>query len=215
MDPGSWDLRSFEVAPGDDSVGFTFELGALSNPMQAPSGFSGALVDVYIDINRLPGAGSEALLPGRPGIVETQNAWEYAVTVTGWGGRVYQFSPGSAPRVLGKISVKKTGPSSFRVDVPRKFLRGDPQSWGYGVAVMGHDPAPGADPGDQPMHVTTEPGPRRFGGAWAGTAQVASKREAPPFIDLLSPPGGSQAQTLSVYKQGRDVVIPFVRAEGM
>jgi hypothetical protein len=212
LSPGSWDLVAFEVRAHERNVVFVFEMTALSNAWNRPAGFSGVLVDAYVDINRIPGAGSETLLPGRKGgIVEKRNGWEYALTVDGAGARLFQYSPGAAHKLLATLPVKPAGASAFRVDVPRQHLRGDPDQWGYGVVTMGDEAA--AAPAGTPMRVLAEPGPKNFGGAWHDTAQAASGREAPPFIDLLAPPGVSQGQTLGAYKSGRDVVIPFVRAE--
>lgn len=197
---GSWDLRSFEVRPTEDAVLFRYELTALSNPGRAPGGFSLSLVDTYIDINRSPGAGSQDLLAGRPGLVEATDAWEYALSVDGWGGRFYQFVPGQPPRLLGTFAVTRDGPGAFVVSVPVRILRGSPESWGFGVAVFGL----GAD--GRPLPVAVDPGPDRFGGAVAD-------RIAPPFIDVLTPPGVSQRRTLGIYKSGQDITLPFVRPE--
>ncbi len=196
-------------------MSFQFEMAALPNPWGGPSGFSLPLVDTYMDINELPGAGAETLLPGRGGLVEPQKAWEYALSVDGWGARLYQYSPGAPPKKLGRFPVKPgSAPHSFRVDIPRRLLRGSPESWSFGVVVMGRDPdGSPADGESRPMKVLPEPGPRNFGGAWTGTAQAASGREAPPFLDLLTPRGQRQSEVLGVYKQGRDVVIPLLRPE--
>lgn len=203
--PGSWDLNLFQVGATPETISLTFSFAALPNPWGAPEGFSFPLVDVYIDINHLPGAGADSLLPGRPGLVESQNAWEYAVSVSGWGGAAYQYVPGAPAREMAKLSVRRGDvPRSFTVDVPRRFLRGSPDQWGFGVAVMGAQPNnPGA-----PMPVQKEPSATSF-----GLSQDATVAEAPPYVDLLAPPGQRQSQILSAYKQGRVVVIPFVREE--
>jgi hypothetical protein len=199
---GVWDLTSFRVTPGDADVVFRYEMAASANPGAAPYGFSLAMVDTYIDINQLPGAGEDALLSGRPGLVEPQNAWEYALTVDGWGARLYQPWPGGAPRRVATLPVKFMSPSSAEVSVPRKYLRGEPSDWGFAVVVMGRA-STGAE--SAPMPVRELSTPTNFGGAMVG-------RAAPPFIDVLTDEA-NQTEVLSVYKQGRDVVLPFVRAE--
>ncbi len=215
--PGAWDILSFEMIEQEKTVSFVFEFSAMANPKNAPYGFSGPLVDVYIDINHLPGAGNESLLSGRPGLVETQNAWEYALSLDGWGVGVYQYGSGASNRRLAHLPVRKVAVSTVRVDVPKALLRGSPDRWRCAVVVMGHEPgevSPTArDVPDRPMRVLSEPGPREFGGAWAGTAYAASDREAPPFIDLIVPPQQTQSQVLSIYKQGREVVLPFLSPE--
>jgi hypothetical protein len=202
---GAWDLVSFRVEPREADVVFQWRLSALANPGQAPYGFSVELLDTYVDINHLPGAGTEQLLPGRPGLVEPQNAWEYALSVDGWGARFYQQWAGGGPRRVAVLPVKLIPPSTLEVAVPRKYLRGEPDGWGLAVAVMGRsaDSAAGSEP--QPMKVLDQSGPDNFGGAGKGGS-------APPFVDLLSD-GDAQNEILNGYKQGRDPVLPFVRAE--
>jgi hypothetical protein len=218
--PGSWDLRSFELRVGETNVSFLFEFTALPNPWAAPNGFSFPLVDVYLDINRLSGAGSERLLAGRTGIVESQNAWEYAISLNGWNGGFYQYSPRLEPRRLEALSPKLLpGGTGFRVDVPRRHFRGNPDRWGYAVLVMGMDPdsvprtvRAGTGVDSRPLPVGPEPDHRRFGGAWEG-AVPPGRADAPPYLDILVPPGDSQSRLLGVYKQGREVVVPFVRPQ--
>ena len=179
---------------------FVFDFAALANPGGAPGGFSLPLVDVYIDINHSPGAGSQEFLPGRPGNAEPADAWEYALTADGWGARFYQYVPGQGARVTANFDVVKTSDTVFAVSIPRRSLRGEPDSWGYAVAVMGRLT------GSQPMSVGVDPGPDHFGGGMPG-------RVAPPYIDILVPEGQSQRRILGAYKSGQDITIPFVRAE--
>lgn len=202
---GAWDLTFFSVESKSADVVFRWGMTALANPGAAPYGFSLPLLDTYIDINRLPGAGSDIPLPGRAGLVEPSNAWEYALSVDGWGARLYQPWPGGAPRRVAVLPVRVVAPSTLEVSVPRKYLRGEPSGWGYAVAVMGRDPAStgGAEP--SPMKVAQQPAADRFGGAMPG-------RSPPPYIDLLSE-GSIQNEVLGSYKQGRDVSLPFNRID--
>jgi len=197
---GAWDLLRFEVHPAPNDITFVYDLAALANPGKAPSGFSLPLVDMYIDINQSPGAGSQEFLPGRPGIAEAADAWEYALSVDGWGARFFQFIPGQGARAVATFAVIKSSETTVEVTVPRRYVRGDPDSWGYAVAVMGRAAGGG------PMPVKEEPGPDFFGGAAPG-------RSAPPYIDLLVPEGQSQRRILGAYKSGQDITLPFVRPE--
>jgi hypothetical protein len=188
------------VRPGETVITFYYEFTALTNPARAPGGFSLPLVDTYIDINRSSGAGAQDLLPGRPGLVEATDAWEYVLTVDGWGARLVRSGLGEAPKLLSTFPVKRAGPGAFAVEVPASALRGSPEAWAFGVAVMGRGPD------GRPLPVAVDPGAAAFGGA-------APDRAAPPYIDLLTPPGVSQRRTLGVYKYGQDVTLPFVRAD--
>lgn len=197
---GSWDLVSFAVRPEETEMVFSFVFADLPNPGRAPAGFSLPMVDVYIDINHSVGAGAQELLAGRPGLVEAADAWEYALTVDGWGARLVQARARQDSRDSAAFPVRKDNATTFSVRVPRRLLRGDPSDWGFAVVVMGRSPS-----GSAPWPVGVEPGPDRFGGA-------AANRAAPPYIDLIVPPGLTQRRVLGVYKSGQDVTIPFVRS---
>jgi hypothetical protein len=198
---GAWDLLSFEVRPRNESVTFVFSFTALPNPGQAPAGFSFPLVDLYIDINHSVGAGSQEFLPGRPGMAEALDAWEYALSIDGWGARFYQHVPRRGAQSIASFSAKKISGRSFSVTVPRRYFRGDPDAWGYAVVVMGR-----SSTGTDPLPVGVEPGSAQFGGA-------VPDHVAPPYIDLLVPEGTSQWRVLGAYKMGQDITLPFVRAE--
>jgi|GEM_PF-1962159 len=199
---GSWDIRTFDVRPNDDEFTLAFDFSSRPNPWRAPGGGSFPLVDLYIDINHSPGAGSMDLLPGRPGQTSVADAWEYALTLDGWGAKLYQYHPGQPPSVMARFPVEPDGETGFRVTLPRTALRGDPGSWGFAVAVMGR-----THPSGDPMPVSVNPGLQNFGGAAEGTS-------APPYIDLIVPPGVSQRSVLGNKKTGPDILLPFIRAEG-
>jgi hypothetical protein len=202
---GAWDLRGLSVRADGEDVVFGLDWTTLPNPLKAPLGFSFPLVDVYIDINHLPGEGSEALLSERGAVVDAANAWEYVISVSGWGARVQQFVPRGAPKLVGAPTVVRSGSTGVEIRVTRALLRGDLDGWGLAVVVMGALP-PGAAGGvARPLPVGVEPGPQQFGGAKSAAA--------PPIIDVLAPSGPTQSRALSVYKLGHDVMIPVVRAE--
>ncbi|MBL8022966.1 MAG: hypothetical protein JNK54_01600 [Elusimicrobia bacterium] len=197
---GAWDIVSFDVYPRNETVTFTFTFTALPNPSEAPAGFSLPLVDLYIDINHSVGAGSQEFLPGRPGMAEALDAWEYALSVDGWGARFFQHVSRRGAQPVAVFSAVKKTARSFSVTVPRRYFRGEPEAWGYAVVVMGR-----SSTGD-PLPVGVEPGSAQFGGAVAD-------HPAPPYIDLIVPEGSSQWRVLGAYKMGQDITLPFVRAE--
>jgi hypothetical protein len=202
---GAWDLRVFAVEADAGEVRLKVEMTDLANPGGAPNGFSLPLVDIYIDLNHLAGAGSTTLLPGRPGLFEPADAWEYAVTASGHGGRLYRASSDVSPRFVSAGRVVKVSPTVFQVALPRSVLGGDPEEWGFAVMVMGYagEAVPGSVP--QPLPVKAEPGPRQFGGAAAGGIP------APPFADILAPEGARQEKILGSYRRGEALVFPMAR----
>ncbi|HOW27367.1 MAG TPA: glucodextranase DOMON-like domain-containing protein [Elusimicrobiota bacterium] len=209
---GSWDIQTFDVSVQEQSVVFSFYMGSLENPWGGPLGFSLPMIDVYMDINHQRSAGSVQMLPGRPGVIDGQNAWEYALTVDGWGAHLFQYNPGKITEEGAPPKVKVVRDSGLiRVEVSKTLLRGDPLKFGYAVLVMGRAGSSGQTVKDNqgleigvPMPVLKDPGPGNFGGSLPNAA-------ASPYLDLLVPPGLTQAQVLGVYKKGKDALIPFVK----
>jgi hypothetical protein len=150
-------------------VTFVFDFGSLTNPGHSPSGFSLPLVDLYIDINQSAWGRVPGLFAG------PARAWRRRRTRgstrfrrTGGAREFYQFVPGPGPpfgRHVRSGQIQRD--TAFEVTVPRRYFRGDPESWGYAVAVMGRAAGGG------PMTVKEEPGPDFFGGGVVGRRGAA------------------------------------------
>ena len=136
-----WRLVDFRVEWGREGIAFVYRLGALDRSISSPYGLGSLLLDTYIDVNRVAGAGAVELLEGRGAFAQPRDAWEYALAVTGWGAFLYRSNPSGAPVLLAKLPVTadpKTG--HIRVVVRSAQLRGTPSRWGYIVAAMALDP---------------------------------------------------------------------------
>jgi hypothetical protein len=96
-----------------------------------------ALFDLYIDVNGVPGAGRQTLLPGRTGQVPPRDAWEVAVEVSNNEARLFR-----AGSQVHKTPVTQE-PGGVAVVLPRSLLRGNPGGWGYAAAAF---PAGGGQP---------------------------------------------------------------------
>jgi len=202
--PGSWDIRDAEIEWDDVAVRMTFHLASLENPWGAPAGFCLPVIDVYVDLNHILGAGCETLLTGRGARVAPEDAWEYALTVTGWGASLYRSVSNSEFLRIRTLVVqfsKERGEISVRI--PRNVLRGDPMNWGYAIGVSGKGRFRPTDPLDL-MPVAVQPGPGSFGGAVAGSTPAS-------FVDIMVPEGVSQETVLSAYASGRVVILPMLR----
>ena len=106
-DEPAYDLKSFSVSvPGEaggtgapaearrrqrrsvaDPTSFWFELefGAFVNPGDAPLGFSGKIIQVYVDT--LSGTGATFSLSGAGVTFASDSAWEFLIEIDGWGAR--------------------------------------------------------------------------------------------------------------------------------
>jgi hypothetical protein len=195
---GAFDLDQFSVTWNDTDV-------TLEAIMKAPLGEKAAnvvpLVDVYVDVNRLPDAGSVATLKGRvASAIQREAAWEYAVAMTPGTKLLYQAVPGGEARRL-KAFHASSPPGTVSATLSRKDLRGDPRQWRMTVVVMGAEPGHGDDL--TPVRILATSGERNFGGAVPG-------REVPPFIDILAPTADDQISCLQSYSNGAKVFLPYV-----
>jgi len=204
--PGSWDIQSFEVRWDDSKITMSFRFGSLSNPWGAPAGFSLPVVDVYIDLNHVAGAGCENLLPGREARVDSRDAWEYAVCVTGWGASLYRSTSATEFSTIKSLEIHMdSDQKGFTVEVPKPLLRGNPMNWGYAVGVAPKGRFRPTDPFDL-MPIAPDPGLDAFGGAAKGKVPSA-------FVDILVPEDKSQETVLSAYAQDRPAILPMLRVQ--
>ena len=92
---------------------------------------TGVAADVYVDINHRPGAGSQALLPGRAGFARAADAWEYALALSSSGADFYRWGPQGV--ALARHLTTSWDPSCATLDasLPNSLLKGNPGSWGY------------------------------------------------------------------------------------
>lgn len=96
IQPGELDIVSFSAYP--DKAGTIFEV-AFAKPVRKPErrtideigtsldavarlGFYNFNVDIYIDMDRIPGSGSTEMLPGRRASIDPAFAWEKAICLT-------------------------------------------------------------------------------------------------------------------------------------
>jgi len=136
-----WTPRSLEIVWNEESVRFSIGMDALFVSLDAPFGFDHLLVDLYIDLNHLARRGSTRLLPYRRGFMNSSDAWEFAVVLSGWSAGLYRSIPGHPPRLIERLPLEgDMETKTLSVSVPRSRLRGNPAAWGYMLAAMAADP---------------------------------------------------------------------------
>jgi hypothetical protein len=191
---GVYDLRRVEVRVSTESLDWTIMLGSINGGLgnfQIP----GPLIDIYVDLNGQPGVGTLPFLPGRGVSAASSDAWEYAFSL--WGSQV-QFYRTRGPDTY---DLSDTVPltiegNRIKFSVPRAWLRGNPQRWGYQVAVMSYDPK-SLESDVRPL-ITPD--------------AVVARRV--PIYDLIDPLDMLQAQVLTDIEQGKRNDLSFVRLEG-
>ena len=153
-----WRIEGLSVASGAEGLSIAWRLGRLESSPGTPYGLGKVMLDAYLDLNGVPGAGATTLLEGRKAYAQSRDAWEYALTVSGWGAFLYRSSPQGSPLLVAQLSPElDLERSEVRVRIPSKVLRGNPSLWGYIALAMAADPA-SAREGRPPLPVPAAPG---------------------------------------------------------
>jgi hypothetical protein len=128
--PGAPDLVSLEVWSSTVSVQWIVTLATMTP----------ASVDIYVDLNGQPNAGTPTFLPGRGYNTSPIDAWEYALALSGPTATLYRTQGMGTYAPVQMFPVVVEG-NKFRVTVPAEMMRGSPRRWGYQVLVMSAGPA--------------------------------------------------------------------------
>ncbi len=127
--PGGPDLRSFDVRAASDTIQWMVSVSSAAN----------AVIDIYVDLNGQPNAGTPTFLAGRKFTTPSSDAWEYALSIVGPVATLYRTQGMGTYGTVQTFPVVIDG-ASFRVTVPRDLMRGSPKRWGYQVLVLTGDP---------------------------------------------------------------------------
>ncbi|MBN2406801.1 MAG: hypothetical protein JXJ19_03790 [Elusimicrobia bacterium] len=191
----NFDLRRIEVDKRHDEKVITLELSYLENYYAAPEGFSLQVIDIYIDINGRPGLGNTNLLDGRKAYTVPEDAWEYCITVNGWGKSIYN----TAGRKIGEpeISVSPWD-KTINIFVPDELIPASIDNWGVIPVLMA-----GNDRGNVINIRKSENEADEFRGR---------KYESDTnIIDAILPPGYQQRKILGANRNGKAVELPALR----
>lgn len=152
----AWTIDSLRLEWDDRFVRVIATMGGLASFPSTPYGLGPLLLDVYMDLNHIPGAGRTSLLPGRRAYVRPENGWEDALVVSGFGAQLYRGSARSRPILVIKAPVQKDeGRRRVIATLPREKLRGDPRRWRYVAITMALDPATSSRNPPRPLNATS------------------------------------------------------------
>lgn len=129
-----WKLSGLKVSSSDDGLLFQFKPALIDNSLKGASGFSHITLDLYIDVNHRPRAGSSIPLEDRPLRLFPENAWEYALEVSPSGAELYKATPRGAAKA-GKFKASVEG-GWIKVAIPHSALRGTPELWSYAALML-------------------------------------------------------------------------------
>ncbi len=182
---GVFDLLSFKVGSDENNLVFKVELrGPVDNPWGSLNGLSIQTIDIYLDVDG-PDSGTRLLRNARNAAVSTDNAWDYALTVSGWQNGLFLAEEPEAAYINVPLTIiTDPGRRSILVKIPRDAIPGDPTQWAYAVAVLSQD---GYGPnGIRDVLPVAERW--RIGGGPQGASNM------PRILDVLWPEGAASTQ---------------------
>lgn len=196
---GVFDLLKFQVGSDENNLVFKIELrGPVDNPWGSTNGLSIQTIEVYLDIDGAAN-GARMLRSARNAAVSDSNAWDYALTISGWqNGLFYASDPENADINVPLTIITDPGRRTAMVKIPNNIIPGDPTGWAYAVAVYSQD---GYGPnGIRDVLPVAERW--RIGGGPQGATNM------PRLMDYLWPEGTvpSQEEMLSSYSPSSGLV---------
>ncbi len=191
---GAFDILEFQVIISLDGSTVTFKLKVrdLSPTFGSPLGAQ--MVDVYVhDPSAAAGNTSTAAsFPQRNYQIAAGSAWSRLIEVQGFGQR-YIDAHGTT---LGTVNISANAISRFiTFSVPTSSLGTPTSGWGFTVVLTGQD---GFQP-DLARAFTSTPGAFTFGVCAAASSDAhctVDPNTVPKAMDILTPPGVSQANEL-------------------
>jgi hypothetical protein len=189
---GTYDLRRLEVVSDPDTLQWTLTLGGISGAKLGNSQTGGPLVDIYIDLNGASSVGTTTFLPNRGAAVAAADAWEYAIVLWRSEAQFYRTRGTETYEMTDTVPITVEN-NQVRFSLPRDWMRGNPQRWGYQTLVMAYD------------QTSPEKSPRP-----ALSPEMAAAKRLPIF-DVIDPSEMTQTQLLTQVEEGRRTDIPFIR----
>jgi len=214
--PGAYDIEEFQVIDAGDSVVFRLKTRDLTPTFGSPLGAQ--LVDVYVhDPSAAPGdTSTAAAYASRNYTIAPDAAWSRRIEAQGFGSQ-YVDAHGAT---LGTVAIGAN--QILRLitfSVPKASLGPVGPGWGFTVVLAGQD---GYSP-DLARAFTLTPGGYSFGVCASDNPGLTTDphctvngtndpTKVPKAMDVLTPPGVSQADELDYTKHSpvalQDVVIP-------
>lgn len=189
---GAFDLTNFQVYDTGSTVTFRTRTADLTSTFGSTNGAQ--LVDVYVHDPGAATTSTAAAYPSRNYTIAPAAAWSRLIEVEGFGVQSIKDTTGASTGPVTVAANSITGYTTFTVD--KTALGGTPSSgWGFTVTLTGQD----GFSSDQARAFTATPGAYTFGVCAAGgTSPICSvdPGTVPKVMDLLTPPGVSQATEL-------------------
>ncbi len=186
---GLFDLLKVNVLENEEAYVFQFEFAEMTNPWNAPKGFSHQLINIYLDTK--DGGRTDTYKPGARVQFDPKHPWDYFIKVAGWPsyGQVFATSDGREDPSCIRIEADP-GEKLVNVILFKKCLVVE-KSPIYAYFIIGSQDGYGPD---HFRPVTPKAGQWTLGGYPKDAGEYA-----PFVVDLVVPKGHTQEEILSSY----------------
>jgi glucoamylase len=190
--PGAFKLTDFRVISDGTTVYLQATLANLAPTFG--NAFGAQLLDVYVHTPGAATTSTAAAYATRNYTIAPADAWSERVEVQGFASPVWQDASGNS---LGTpfMTTSQTS-NTVTIALPESTFGTPASGWAFAVVLTGQD---GFSP-DQARAFTATPGPDTFGVCAAGGTSpicVVDPSAVPKAVDVITPPGVSQATELN------------------
>jgi hypothetical protein len=188
--PGAYDIQQFQVIDSGDRIVFRLRTRDLTPTFGSPLGAQ--LVDVYVHAPGAAQTSTAASFPQRNYTIAPAGAWSRLIEVQGFGQR-YVDAGGNT---LGTVTIGANAISRYITFSVTKASLGTPgPGWAFSVVLTGQD----GFSADQARGFQPTPQEFQFGVCATASSDphcTVDPGTVPKAMDVLTPPGTSQADEL-------------------
>ena len=133
---GLFDILNFKIGYDDQNLIITMKFGEITNPWNAPSGFSHPLIQVYIDKDRVSGSGNTDPDQNANVKISPDFAWETLVRADGW----LKYGLFENQSQFGGVdAIADTLEKTITITAPLSLVGTPTEDWAYVVLVGSQD----------------------------------------------------------------------------
>ncbi len=185
---GLWDIDTMKIIENEDSLVFQISFPEMTNPWNAPKGFSHQLINIYIDSK--DGGRTDTFSPGARVSFSETHPWDYFIKVAGWPSYGQVLGNANGDIIPESVQVEAdTGEKLINVILNKEAIE-----FGNKMAIY---VLSGSQDGYGPDHfrsITPKPSEWTLGGYPSDAGEYA------PFVlDIIVPDGYKQEDILSSY----------------
>lgn len=199
---GLWDIDTMNVIENENSLVFQLSFPEMTDPWNAPKGFSHKLINIYIDSKE--GGRTDTFSPGARVSFSENHPWDYFIKAAGWPSYGQVLGKADGDVIPEAVQVEADpGEKVINIILKKEALEINDEIALY--VLSGSQDGYGSD---HYRAVTPEPSEWTLGGYPSDAGEYA------PFVlDIIVPEGYSQEEILSSYdksKQQYPVLVPVI-----